>query len=96
MSSLLKSHQLKISRKVGKNCEKLACWEFFSCSKVLCPAHGRDEEDCWHIQLTQCSGKTEGDLYQKFSTCLACSYFQERGKMHPEGWDDFLVRQIHP
>ena len=95
MSSLLKSHQLKISRKVGKNCEKLACWELFSCSKVLCPAHGRDKEDCWHIPNTSCSEQTEEDFYQKISTCLTCGYFQERGKTHPVGWDDFLARQVH-
>ncbi len=95
MSSLLKSHQHKISRKNGRNCEKSSCWELFSCSKVLCPAHGRDGKECWHIPQTLCSDQTEGDFYQKISTCIACSYFRERGKMHPGGWDDFLARQVH-
>ena len=95
MSSLLKSRQRKISRKAGKNCEKSPCWELFSCSKALCPAHGRDKDDCWHIQHTLCSEQPEKDFYQKISTCHTCSYFQERGKMHPGGWGDFLARQIH-
>jgi len=92
---LLKSRQRKISRKAGKNCEKSPCWELFSCSKALCPAHGRDKDDCWHIQHTLCSEQPEKDFYQKISTCHTCSYFQERGKMHPGGWGDFLARQIH-
>jgi PAS domain S-box-containing protein len=95
VSSLLKSHQHNISGNVGKNCGKSTCWELFSCSKVLCPAHGRDEVDCWHIPQTLCLDQNEKDFYQKISTCLSCGYFQERGKMHPGGWDDFLARQVH-
>ena len=95
MSSLLKSHQNRILCKVGKDCEQSACWVMFSCFKVLCPAHGRDKEDCWHIPHTLCSEQTEGDFYQKISTCLACCYFQERGKKHTGGWDDFLAHQVH-
>jgi len=95
VSSLLKSHQYKNSRKVGKNYKISTCWELFSCSKVLCPAYGRDKEDCWHIPHTLCSEQNEKDFYQKISTCHTCSYFQERGKMHPGGWGDFLARQVH-
>ena len=95
MSSLLKSHQHKISSTVEKDCEKSACWELLSCSRVLCPAYGRDKADCWHIPQTHCLDQTEGDFYQKISTCLTCSYFQKRGKKHPGGWDDFLASQVH-
>jgi PAS domain S-box-containing protein len=67
----------------------------FSCPKTQCPAHGREVEDCWHVPGTLCSEKTDGNFYQKISICLACSYFREKGKMHPDGWDEFLARQVH-
>ncbi len=95
MSSLLKSHHHKISSRNKKCYEKSACWQLFSCSRVLCPAHGRDELNCWHVPHTLCSVQTEGDFYQKISTCLACDYFREKGKNHPGGWDDFLDGQVH-
>jgi PAS domain S-box-containing protein len=95
VSSLLKNHQYKISCIAEKNCEKLACWELLSCPRVLCPAYGRDNVDCWHIPQTLCMEQPEEDFYQKISTCLTCSYFQKRGKKHPGGWDDFLASQIH-
>ncbi len=95
MSLLRKSHRHNIPLKKEMSCEKPSCWKMFSCPKTQCPAHGLENEDCWHVPGTLCSEKTDGNFYQKISICLACIYFREKGKMHPEGWDDFLARQVH-
>lgn len=92
MSSLLKSHQRKLD---APNSELLSCWKLFACPKVLCPAYGQDGENCWLIPQTLCSDRIEKNFYQKIALCLTCSYFRERGRLHPGGWDDFLAHQVH-
>jgi PAS domain S-box-containing protein len=72
-----------------------ACWEVLSCSKVLCPAHGKQELDCWLIPKTHCTNFLEDSFFQKLSTCLVCSYFKEKGGRHTGGWNHFLSEQVH-
>jgi PAS domain S-box-containing protein len=71
------------------------CWEFLSCSKVLCPAHGKRGLECWLIPKTHCTNFLEEDFFQKLSACLVCSYFKEKGGKHAGGWNQFLSEQVH-
>jgi PAS domain S-box-containing protein len=72
-----------------------ACWEFLSCSKVLCPAHGKQGLECWLIPKTHCTNFLEEDFFQKLSACLVCSYFKDKGGKHAGGWNHFLSEQVH-
>ena len=94
MSSLQNNHKFKILGGNRNNSADISCWELLSCSEILCPAHGGDEKECWLIPQTQCSGDYKEKFYQKISNCLTCEYFQVKGKHHPEGWDEFLARQL--
>ena len=95
MSSLLGNHLIKISPdKTGRK-KTQACWELLSCSKVLCPAHGKQRTACWLTSRTHCTNFIEEDFFQKLSSCLACSYFKEQGESHPDGWNNFLSEQLH-
>lgn len=75
--------------------EKISCWEMFSCDKVLCPAHGRHQGECWFVSRTHCSATIDGDFVKKFSSCLSCSYFRARGgDPNFRGWNQFIARQL--
>ena len=71
-----------------------ACWEYLSCSKVLCPAHGQQAMECWLVSRTQCSNHLEGDFFEKLSACLPCPYFKGKGKGHLGGFDHFIAQQV--
>ena len=94
MSSLLEDHLINVSLIQKGAIDKQACWEFLSCAKVLCPAHGKYGTDCWLIPKTHCSNYIEEDFFQKLSVCLACSYFKERGDIYIGGWNQFFAKQI--
>ncbi|MBW2132500.1 MAG: PAS domain S-box protein [Deltaproteobacteria bacterium] len=66
-----------------------------SCSKILCPAHGKEFIECWLIPKTHCTNYIQDDFYQKLSSCLECAYFKEIGEIHPSGWGHFFSDQIH-
>lgn len=66
-----------------------------SCSKILCPAHGKKFIECWLIPKTHCTNYIQEDFYQKLSSCLECAYFKEIGEIHPSGWSHFFSDQIH-
>ncbi len=93
MNSLLKSHRYK-SRKKTFEQKNLTCWEYFNCSKDLCPAHGSSKDDCWLIPKTLCFKHTGEDFHHKISSCLSCVYFREKGSRHLEGWEDFLLSHV--
>ena len=94
MSSLLEDHLKSVSFKKKEKINGRACWEFLSCSKVLCPAHSKRESDCWLIPRTQCSNYIGEDFFEKMSSCLACPYFKAKAKNHSRGHDHFLADQV--
>ena len=44
---------------------------------------------------THCTNFIQEDFFQKLSSCLSCSYFKEKGEIHPSGWSYFISDQIH-
>lgn len=95
MSLLLEDHLIEIALKDAKRLKKPACWEFLSCSKVLCPAHGKPLIECWLIPKTHCAHDVKDDFFQKISSCITCTYFKKQGERHPQDWNFFLAEQIH-
>ena len=71
-----------------------SCWESQSCTKVLCPAHGKTDQACWLIPYTHCGRPSEEDYFQKLAHCLACSHFITRGKSAADGWNFFFAEQL--
>ena len=94
MSLLLKDHLIEIAYLDKKLLKKQACWKSLSCSKVLCPAHGKSSIECWLIPKTHCADDVKDDFFQKISSCITCSYFKKQGELHPQGWNIFLAEQI--
>lgn len=95
VNSLLENHLINTSLKRKDSKGKLTCWELLSCSKVLCPAHGKERIDCWLIPKTHCTNFFEEDFFQKLASCLTCSYFKLKGENHFRGWNNFVADQIH-
>ncbi len=95
MSLLLEDHLTEIGFKDKRLSQKQACWKYLSCSKVLCPAHGKLSIECWLIPKTHCADDVKDDFFQKISSCITCSYFKKKGELHPRGWTIFLSEQIH-
>ncbi len=71
-----------------------ACWETLACRRVLCPAYGNRDTDCWLIPKTLCNDYIGDDFFQKLRYCLECPYFIERGKEDVQGWSHFLTAQL--
>jgi len=94
VNSLYEDHQINLSHKPRDTADGKECWEFLSCSKVLCPAHGKHITACWLILKTHCCNYIEEDFFQKLPACLTCSYYKEKGITHPKGWNYFLADQI--
>jgi len=94
VNSLYEDHQINLSHKPRDTADGKECWEFLSCSKVLCPAHGKHITACWLILKTHCCNYIEEDFFQKLTACLTCSYYKEKGITHPKGWNYFLADQI--
>jgi len=92
---LLEDHLIEIALKDKRLIKKQACWKCLSCSKVLCPAHGKPSIECWLIPKTHCADDVKDDFFQKISSCITCSYFKKQGELHPQGWNFFLSEQIH-
>lgn len=93
MNSLLKDH-LRVTPENRVVAEKRSCWEFLSCSNVLCPARRDGDTACWLIARTHCTNYLKQDFFQKLSSCLGCPYFREKSKEHPGGWNHFLSQQV--
>ena len=94
MNSLLEDHLIEILPTPGGRTSPEACWENLSCLKVLCPAHGNQEMDCWLIPRTHCSNMIEEDFFQKFAVCLNCSYFKLKGEQYSRGGHYFIADQL--
>lgn len=93
MSSLSEGHRADLIPDTSRP-DRQACWEFLSCFKVLCPAHGKQARECWLIPRTQC-GRYDGDnLIEKLPSCMACPYFRVVGESHPTGSSRFLSEQM--
>lgn len=71
-----------------------ACWEYLSCSNVLCPVHNKPGINCWLTPRTRCSKYLGEDFFGKLSSCLSCPYFKKRGEIYPRGSDVFLAEQV--
>ena len=95
VNSLLENHLSDITLKPKSKTKKQTCWALLSCSKVLCPVHGKQTTECWLIPKTHCTNFIQEDVFQKLSACLVCSYFKEQGEIHPSGWSYFISDQIH-
>ena len=95
MSSLLGNHFINISPDKKTTRKTQACWEILACTKVLCPAHGKQQTACWLTPKTHCANFIQEDFFQKLSSCLTCSYFKNQGERHPKGWNYFLSEQLH-
>jgi len=52
------------------------CWKMMQCGEKKCACFGREPLQCWTIAGTRCKGKVQGRFAQKFSTCLACEFYQ--------------------
>ena len=94
MSLLLEDHLIEVTVKDKKLIKKQTCWKYLSCSKVLCPAHGKESVECWLIPRTHCAEDVKDDFFQKISSCISCTYFKKQGELHPKGWHFFLTDQI--
>ncbi|MGD8739400.1 MAG: PAS domain S-box protein [Desulfobacterales bacterium] len=94
MNSLLENHLIDLTLKRKRKTQKPQCWSLLSCSKVLCPMHGKSTNECWLIPKTHCTKFVQEDFFQKLSACLSCSYFKEQGEIHPSGWSYFISDQI--
>lgn len=95
MSSLLQNHRILTRFEKKRTIQEQPCWQVLSCSKILCPAHGKEFIECWLIPKTHCTNYIQEDFYQKLSSCLECVYFKEIGEIHPSGWSHFFSDQIH-
>jgi PAS domain S-box-containing protein len=95
VNSLLENHLIDISLRRKSDVKAKACWKLLSCAKVLCPIHGKQTIECWLIPKTHCTNFIQEDFFQKLTSCLACSYFKEQGKIYPRGWSYFILDQIH-
>ncbi len=95
VNSLLENHLSDITLKPKSKTKKQTCWALLSCSKVLCPVHGKQTTECWLIPKTHCTNFIQEDVFQKLAACLSCSYFKEQGEIHPSGWSYFISDQIH-
>jgi PAS domain S-box-containing protein len=95
VNSLLENHLITLTLKRKSDIKVQACWELLSCSKVLCPVYGKQTTECWLIPKTHCTNFIQDDFFQKLSSCLSCSYFKNKGEIHPSGWSYFISDQIH-
>jgi PAS domain S-box-containing protein len=95
VNSLLENHLIDLTLKRKRKTDNPLCWSLLSCSKVLCPMHGKSATECWLIPKTHCTNFVQEDFFQKLSACLSCSYFKEQGEIHPSGWSYFISDQIH-
>ena len=70
------------------------CWDSLSCTKVLCPAHGKSDQVCWLIPHTHCGRSGEEDYFEKLTHCLVCPHFLNQGKTAAGGWNFFFAEQL--
>lgn len=56
--------------------DKISCWEYMTCTKSECPAHGRPEGECWRVPDTLCYGEEKPLLTEKLGRCIECPVFR--------------------
>lgn len=93
MNSLSDRYRDKPLKK-GTAFERRKCWEFLSCTKFLCPVHGRRGVECWLTPKPDSLKARDGDLSRELSSCLMCRYFRWRGEQDPQGFNKFLSEQV--
>jgi len=57
--------------------EKVKCWELFGCDEKGCPAHEREDLNCWLVSGTHCRHQIQGTLLEKAEMCLDCEPFKK-------------------
>jgi len=92
---LLEDHLVTATPEETTPGKKDQCWEFLSCTRVLCPAYRNLDVECWLIPRTHCNSYIEKDFFRKLSVCLTCSYFKGRGGQQSKAWNYFLAEQLH-
>jgi PAS domain S-box-containing protein len=70
------------------------CWEFLSCTKVLCPAHGKLNSACWLVPKTHYGVESGDDFFQQLAACLECPFFKKVGDQEKKGWNWFVTEQL--
>ncbi|MFH1674894.1 MAG: ATP-binding protein [Pseudomonadota bacterium] len=53
------------------------CWEAEECTKIKCPAHGREDVRCWYVDGTLCTGKPMGEFPEKLDECRECEVYKQ-------------------
>ncbi|MBA4393571.1 MAG: hypothetical protein C0407_08465 [Desulfobacca sp.] len=93
---IVSSWPKKFARKIPSKLKTSpqSCWEFLGCSKVLCPAYGKEGPLCWFIPKTQCLDIISDDYFDKLSLCLTCPYFQSQAAKDTRGWNVFVAEQL--
>ena len=96
VSSMLKSHLIEIAPDDRSADKKQSCWEVFSCSNVLCPAHGKSSMECWlYSRKLNCANLIEENFSKNCHLVLTCSYFKNKGEHHPKGWKVVFFRNSY-
>ncbi|MBN2071957.1 MAG: hypothetical protein JW814_10910 [Candidatus Krumholzibacteriota bacterium] len=69
------------------------CWEFLSCGREDCPAHGKTGIPCWEVTGHRCRDKVFGRIEEKLiQCCFKCDFFiQLKERMKGRRWADITL-----
>ena len=56
--------------------EKVECWGILKCEKTDCPAYGKGDAVCWHMEGTLCKGAPMGKFPEKLEECRKCRVYE--------------------
>ncbi|MBN2328656.1 MAG: hypothetical protein JXR73_16055 [Candidatus Omnitrophica bacterium] len=57
-------------------CPNVRCWEILGCKRSDCPAFGNDEEKCWFVDNTLCTGTLQERFPNKIADCRNCRVYK--------------------
>lgn len=69
------------------------CWEFLSCDKTDCPAHGQESAPCWEITGHRCGDRVFPRLEEKLiQCCFKCPFFKQlKERVKGRRWVDITL-----
>jgi signal transduction histidine kinase len=69
------------------------CWEFLSCEKKDCPAHGQENAPCWEITGHRCGDRVFPRLEEKLiQCCFKCPFFKQlKERLKGRRWVDITL-----